>query len=254
MPNIVEYFKHQIANEYDIQAFLVGDRGAGKSCAGVRLGELLDPSFDIDRVCYTTKQVLHKVKELHETIGTEGKVIVYDEAGVGVGNRDWQKESNKLMNYFIQQSRVFGLIMIYTTPNLSFVDKQARTMGGVMLEFRKSYGKGVCRPYKVTADNFTGDLRTPRFIMGNDLMAEQHFKLPSRKLFRAYIKKSRDTKSKSFDFEKMNYDRLTPKQKNIWDKTKQGISQYALADELKVNQSYISVSLKAIRNKLEVSA
>lgn len=248
--DIVEYFKYQVSREYDIQAFFVGDRGAGKSCAAIRLGELLDPTFGIDRVCYTTKEVLSVVKKLHETIGTEGKVIVYDEAGVGVGNRDWQKESNKLMNYFIQQARVFRLIMIYTTPNLAFVDKQARAMGGIMLEFRKAYGKGVCRAYKVTADNFTGALRTPRFQVGNDLMAEQHFRLPSKELFDAYKKKSVEQKSTSFDMEKRNWERLTEHQKKIYTMKNQGMLHEAIAKELGTTRQNIGHILTAVRRKL----
>lgn len=252
MASVLEYVRIQVDNDYDTQAFFVGTRGAGKSCAAVRFGELFDPTFNIDRVCYNTKEVLKLVKELHSTIGTKGKVIIYDEAGVGIGNRDWQKESNKLMNYFLQQSRVFGMVMIYTSPNLSFLDKQARAMGGVMLKFNKKWGKGVAMPYKVEADEISGDLRTPRFYINNNLMSYQRFGLPTRKLLKAYQKKSEEQKSGSFDFEKMNYNRLTDKQKFVWDKHKQGYKHLDIAKEMRRDPSYISHSLNAIRRKLEV--
>lgn len=250
--NVLDYVRHQVNNDYDVQAFFVGTRGSGKSCAAVRFGELFDSSFDISRVCYTTKEVLAKVKELHKTIGTKGKVIIYDEAGVGIGNRDWQKESNKLMNYFVQQSRVFGMVIIYTAPNLSFVDRQARAMGGVMLRFNKKWGKGVAMPYKVEADDITGDLKTPRFYLGNTLLSYQKFRLPSKKLLADYENKSRDQKKESFDFEKRNLSRLTPQQKFIWDKHNQGFKQVEIAKELKVYSPQVSRALSMIRKKLEV--
>lgn len=253
-PNIIDYVKWRVNNKYDAQMYYIGERGQGKSYAALRTAEVLDPTFSIDRVVFNTKDLFRLIKQMEGEKGSlKGKVILYDEAGVGMGNRDWQKENNKLMNYFLQQCRTFQLVMIYTTPNLSFVDKQARVMGGVVVKFSAKLGRGFGMPYGVETDEMSGELRTPRFYVGNHLLGVQPFSMPSKSLADAYEEKAKAQKRTSFDLEQMNKNRLTKLQKQYWDMHKSGMTQYEIAEHFGVHQSNVSRTVAMAKKKMEMS-
>lgn len=252
-PNIVDYVVWRVNNKYDAQMYYIGERGQGKSYAALRTAEVIDPTFNIDRVVFGTKELFRLIKLLENKGGSlKGKVIVYDEAGVGMGNRDWQKENNKLMNYFLQQCRTFQLVIIYTTPNLSFVDKQARVMGGVVVKFSAKLGRGFGMPYGVETDEMSGELRTPRFYVGSHLLGVQPFSMPSKSLADAYEEKAQAQKRTSFDLENLYKGRLTKQQKEIWDLHKQGLLNKDIADMRGVHNSHITRVLQAARKKMEM--
>jgi len=55
-------------------------------------------------------------------------MIVFDEAGVGMPAREWFSISNKMIGYILQTFRHQNLGVIFTTPDFSFIDVQARKL------------------------------------------------------------------------------------------------------------------------------
>jgi hypothetical protein len=105
---------------------------SGKSYAALRLAELLDPTFDINRCCFKAIDFMNVVNDLvkrsekGEVI--KGKVLIWDEFGVEHNAREFMTISNRVINYFFQTSRHLNLIVIMTVPLLSFIDSATRKL------------------------------------------------------------------------------------------------------------------------------
>lgn len=108
-------------NKNSLGAFL-GETGSGKSWSTLRLCEKVDKNFTIDNVVFSPLECLERITELKKTI------LMFDEAGVGIGSRDWNKEENKAFNKVMQTFRHRNIALVFTTPNLSFLDIQCRQL------------------------------------------------------------------------------------------------------------------------------
>lgn len=174
---------------------LVGETGRGKSWAGLCLAETLDPNFSIDQVAFTPIEFLELVKS--NEYG-KGSFIVFDEAGVGISNRDWYSEVNKQVGFVLDTWRNQNRGAIFTLPSLGGLDKKALgrlhgyiDMKGIDYEEGNSLGKY----YNIVQDTWSGqiyrkfpELREP----GKDYMIEKKwikFMRPSEELRQAYEEK-----------------------------------------------------------------
>jgi hypothetical protein len=113
----------------------VGPTGSGKSLASLRLAEILDPTFTIDRVAFRARdfmKIINDMSEKHEQGVPEdqlmGKVIVWDESGIDNSSRSWMSMTNKMISAFFQTSRHLNLIVLMTVPLLSFIDSNTRKL------------------------------------------------------------------------------------------------------------------------------
>jgi len=115
----------------DFTMIVVGETGSGKSYSVLKLGESLDPTFNIDRVCFKSAEFMKLVRTITkpENKGKYvGKVIVWDELGVEQGARNFMSIKNKVMNYFFQTCRSLNLILFMTVPYKSLVDVATRKL------------------------------------------------------------------------------------------------------------------------------
>lgn len=110
---------------------IVGETGSGKSWSAIKIAETLDPNFSVKNVCFTPKEFLERIEsgELKR-----GSFLIYDEAGITFGARDFYKDVNKALSYVLQGFRAFNIGTIFTTPNLSFVDVHARKLIHTVIE------------------------------------------------------------------------------------------------------------------------
>jgi len=107
-------------------AAIVGREGSGKSYTALRIAELVDPSFNADRVMFEPKAFLEKLQEWKATGETQGKMVVADEAGVGLGVRTWYDKDQVLFNQVLQVIRDENMGVLFTLPRLNELDSQAR--------------------------------------------------------------------------------------------------------------------------------
>ena len=116
---------------------VVGATGSGKSYSCMALGEALDPTFNIERVCFKAEEFVGLIKKLTDSKKKEeyrGKVILWDELGVEQNSREFMTLSNRIINYFFQTSRHLNLIILMTVPLISFVDISMRQLVHAMGE------------------------------------------------------------------------------------------------------------------------
>lgn len=122
----VEYIRQRVMEKNKNFLFIiVGPTGSGKSWASLSIGEMVDPEFGMDRVVFKSSDVLDLVNS-----GTlkRGSFIDWDEAGIDLSNRDWQKRSNKVLNFLLQTWRHKGYILCLTVPYADFIDLASRKL------------------------------------------------------------------------------------------------------------------------------
>ncbi|MDY6986413.1 MAG: zonular occludens toxin domain-containing protein [Candidatus Thermoplasmatota archaeon] len=105
-------------------AVVCGETGSGKSYSALKMAEMCDPSFNVNRVIYTPEDFMSVL----DTRLKSGNIIIWDEAGVGLPAREWYSISNKAIDYVLQTFRHENLGVIFTTPSFSFIDVQARKL------------------------------------------------------------------------------------------------------------------------------
>lgn len=168
---------------------VVGETGSGKSYAAIKLAMQLDPTFNIDRVCYTAQEFM----ALINSNLPPGSVIVFDEIGVSMDSRTWYSLMNKLINYVLQTFRHKNLIVIFTVPLTKFIDSKMRAllhayivMKAIGRSEKASYGS----LYMMQVNYHTGEIFTkkPRILHGRERIRIDYirFQLPPKKFLDEY--------------------------------------------------------------------
>jgi len=129
---LIHYIKKQIKSNRNFVALVVGRVGTGKSWSCLKLASVLDPSFTEERVIFNLPDLLDIV---HNGKVGKGEVIIFDEAGISVSNRNsYMNMFNKAMSHLLQTWRHRNHILFITVPSISFIDKGIRSMFDVMIE------------------------------------------------------------------------------------------------------------------------
>lgn len=241
---------------------IVGQTGSGKSYTALRLAELLDPSFKPSRIVFDSVSFMDV---LNNGKLKQGSVIIYDESGVGHDSKNFMTKANKLFNYVMQTFRHLNIIVLFTTPNLGFMDKTTRLLfhGYIrMIDKNEKNKKALAYAYLFKDD--------PRFGKSRDIKLRVSFdgvvkpikqlivNMPSEELIDKYeVKKQkfsielrrkieRELKSINFDSSKKE---LTPHQKKIFDMKIGGMSHIEIAEKLGIHPTAVSFALKACEKK-----
>jgi hypothetical protein len=113
---------------------IVGQTGMGKSWAGISMCEQYSKMYGIPfkvniHVIHTLKQMLSliKTKELEKNIQI-GTPLLFEEPQTAANARDWQSESNKMLSALLSTFRNQRLVVFFSTPYLSMIDKQSRIL------------------------------------------------------------------------------------------------------------------------------
>jgi len=176
-------------------AVIVGETGSGKSFAALKLGQLIDPEFNITKVVFSPREFMEL---LNSGLLRKGDCIVFDEAGVGMPAREWYSISNKSINYIAQTFRHDNLAVIFTVPNFDYIDSQLRKLFHTYIETQHiNRVKKLCR---VKWLNISYDGRTKKLYMkyprvdirGVDYKIKKvGIGLPTEELISDYEKKKR---------------------------------------------------------------
>ena len=82
-----QYIKYKLKRNQSILALWVGETGSGKSLSAISTAIRIDPTFNVDRIVFDTKSFLHLINSGLP----KGSVVIYDDAGIGISNKDWFK-------------------------------------------------------------------------------------------------------------------------------------------------------------------
>jgi len=164
-----------------------GDTGSGKSYSALSLADIIVPrGITIKRnMVFNAVQFLEK---LNDKTLQKGDILIFDEAGVGMSSREWYSTQNKLMGSVLQTFRNLNVGVIFTTPNLSFIDVQARKLFHNYIEtanidFRKNIA--TLKVYKIQHNSRLDKTyyKSPRFIVDGRIRKMTHLCLPKPKQY-----------------------------------------------------------------------
>lgn len=113
---------------------IVGLPGSGKSYAAIEIARLLVERSRNRENKFTFDIEVHVIFDIQTLIDIaygrvplpRGTIIIFDDAGVGAGNRDWQDAYNVIMGKIAQSFRFMGFVFFVTVPKTQFIDKQVR--------------------------------------------------------------------------------------------------------------------------------
>ena len=107
-----------INRHWDMVIIVEGEVGSGKTTLAIQSGYYLDPTLDIDRICFTLPQFEKAIDN-----GKKGQVIIYDEAVSSLLSAEAFKwESTQLVKK-ITQCRKKGLIIFLLIPSIFMLQK-----------------------------------------------------------------------------------------------------------------------------------
>lgn len=110
----------------------VGPPGSGKSWTGLRVGSLVDPQFNLERVVFPG---LDYIRAIADPALSYGSFVEWDDAGLGAPSREFWSLLNRAVGMVAQSSRFRRLVLWVTLPDKSFLDAQPRKLVDVHLEF-----------------------------------------------------------------------------------------------------------------------
>lgn len=127
---LLPWINKRIRERRPVNIVFTGETGSGKSYQAMSLAAKVDPDFSVDRIVFDIASFLHILNERPPP----GSVIIYDEAGVELGNKDYRSEQTILFSKTAQTMRYRGIIIFYTIPRRSFLDNTTRQLVQLMLE------------------------------------------------------------------------------------------------------------------------
>lgn len=98
--------------------------GSGKSYAALAISEKTDPTFTIDRVCFSLEEFLVQLRSGLP----KGAALILDEAAISANARNWFSIQNKLLNYIFVTFRSSNLTTFLCLPHSTMLDSQARKL------------------------------------------------------------------------------------------------------------------------------
>lgn len=113
---------------------VIGETGIGKSWGAIRIAEALDPDFSIDQVAFGVEDFLELV--IDESYG-QGSVIVFEEASVEAGHREWYSLANRILKQVLETWRHQNRGVLFTLPDFDKLDKSARARCHAMVKMIK---------------------------------------------------------------------------------------------------------------------
>jgi hypothetical protein len=145
-------YKRIHRDKFNFLGMFTGKHRTAKSTTAVAMAHTLDRTFEKnleDRVVYFPKDFMRALKIIKKK-DIKGAAIVWDEAGVGIPAREWYDISNKSIAMTLQVFGVYLPIVFFVTPDVSYIDSQARKLFHGFYEMsRKKKEYAIIKPFDV---------------------------------------------------------------------------------------------------------
>lgn len=267
-----QYTLQRIKNNKSLNLACTGSTGSGKSYAMLAWAEEImsaqGKKFDVKNVVFTPKDFMQRINS--SDLG-RGDVLIFDEIGVAINSRDFMSVVNKALNFCFMTNRHRNWIILMTTPHLANIDASVRrllhghavTLG---VNQREKRSKLKFFSIQVNQDDAKIYKKYLRVKIGGVFrqVTRVNFGLPSPELLEAYeAKKLAFTKAlnkhladiidqveaKELGAIKKKAVVLTPPQRQVLDKMREGIDLTHIALDLGQTIGNVSQIKAALEKK-----
>lgn len=121
------YVLKRIENNQNFLFVICGSVGSGKSYAGIKYGQMLDPDFDVRNIIFSPQQFMSLINERTKNL-KRGAYIMWDEMQLGMSHLEYQSVQARLINYVLQTFRHRNFILCVTAPHFSFLNASVRKL------------------------------------------------------------------------------------------------------------------------------
>ena len=167
----------RIKNNQNCMLCFIGQTGSGKSYASMSLALTLDLTFNVDRIYFDISKF---IDDLSANKFTKGQVIVIDDSGISISNRDWQSIFNKSIGIIAQSFRFLNLILIFNVPRIRFIELQVRSLIHFYLIHKGNQGNfSVLESKEINDLNTELDIEAEKIELSEDsVLSEIYFLMP----------------------------------------------------------------------------
>jgi hypothetical protein len=120
-------------------AVISGEEGSGKSTLSMPLASAIDPTWNLDRLCYKPDQFIELIE-----YSKKGDAIVLDEGNLFLFSREAMSGGNKIMVKLFALMRQRNLCVIINVPNFWTVDSYVRDHRTRSLFYIPKRGQTTC--------------------------------------------------------------------------------------------------------------
>lgn len=179
---------------------IVGQTGHGKSYAAAKLCQDIDPTF-MDSIrdeglksrvsVGNQDDFLNIVKLAKNKKIKRGSMVLFDEAGVSISCRKWFEQNQIALMNILQSFRILNIGTIITTPNMSFIDNQARKLIHEYLKALKvHYGlkRVILKPFSLSTGKLGDKIITKYHWFKGTQMTRLFVPKPAKDFIKPYEK------------------------------------------------------------------
>jgi len=186
MPNplknlFIMYIMQRIRKNKNLLIAIVGETGSGKSYAALSLARAIDKDFGVNKIIFTYTDL---IKVAEERRFRKGSCVVFDEVSAeALQARDFMSKKNKNLSALLQTFRNLNYIVIFTSPDMSYIDKQARRlMHLVMVTSHINYESEYCslKIYMLSINRVSGKVyyKFPTWVYEGTPYSVEYISLP----------------------------------------------------------------------------
>ncbi len=184
----------RIRHNKSVLGAVTGPTGSGKSYFSLGASERYNPDFSVDDVVFNTKDFLN-------TLNTKkkGDVIIFDDAGLGIGARQWWEDQVMIFGKIVQSMRFKQVITYLTMPDIELIEKQSRLLLDIIFQAHENEQGRFYVKLPKTQKNYNLKSHNiyfiyPRIYYHGSVYKIQTIKypMPSKKLVDAYEKKRQE--------------------------------------------------------------
>jgi len=114
--------------DWDAVILIDGVEGGGKSVLGMQVASYLDPSYSLDRCCFSATQLIRAINTAQPH-----QAIVFDEALRGLSSRSALSKINRIIVKLLAEIRQKNLFVIIILPSYFDLDKNIAIWRSVCL-------------------------------------------------------------------------------------------------------------------------
>ncbi len=188
----IDRIKERIEQNQNALLCFVGQTGSGKSYASMSLALVLDPEFSADRIYFDIGRF---IEDLSQNKFRKGNVVIIDDSGISISNRNWQSIFNKAIGIIAQSFRFLNLIVIFNVPRVRFIELQVRSLIHFYLIHKGGRGSFAIKETREIEDlNTSMDVVAESIKLDDDsILSEIYFFPPfDEDLIREYEKRKAD--------------------------------------------------------------